>query len=233
MLSVVIPAYNEEARVGGTLARMTAWLDGRGEDYEILVVDDGSRDTTARVVEEAARRQPRVRLLSLPANRGKGAAVRTGVLASRGGEVLFSDADLATPIEELAKLRAELARGHDIAIGSRALPGADIRVRQHRVRELMGKTFNVIVRSLVGGAIRDTQCGFKLFRGDVARELFAASRVDGFAFDVEILLLARPRYKVAEVPVVWRHVEESRVSPGIDAAHMFVDVLRLKLRRKS
>lgn len=235
MLSVVIPAFDEEDRVGATLDKVTAWLDARAEDYEIIVADDGSRDRTVAIVAEHTARQPRVRIVSLPANRGKGAAVRAGVLASRGDEVLFSDADLATPIEELAKLRAAIAAGADIAIGSRAAAGADIRVRQHPMREFMGRTFNVIVRGLLRGmmgGLRDTQCGFKLFRGDVARELFGQATVDGFAFDVEILLLARPRYKVAEVPVVWRHVEQSKVSPGVDAARMFWDVAKLSLRRR-
>lgn len=235
MLSVVVPAYNEERRIGPTLDRIAAYLDGRGEDWELFVVDDGSTDATAAVVKERAGRLPRVRLLRLRANRGKGAAVREGVLASRGDEVLFSDADLATPIEELAKLRARLADGCDIAIASRDLADSDIQVRQHPLRELMGRIFNVIVRALVMDGIRDTQCGFKLFRGDVARELFAASRIDGFAFDVEVLLLARPRYKVAEVPVTWRHVEASKVSPGRDAARMLLDVVKLKwqLRRRT
>jgi dolichyl-phosphate beta-glucosyltransferase len=231
-LSVVIPAYNEEARIGPTLASVARWLDDQGEDYEILVVDDGSRDGTVRVVHDAAATNERIHVITLPRNRGKGAAVRAGVLASRGTEVLFSDADLSTPIDELPKLRERLRDGYDVAIGSRGLNGADIQVRQHPVRELMGRTFNLIVRSLLIGGIRDTQCGFKLFRGDVGRELFAASQVDGFAFDVEVLLLARERHRIAEVPVVWRHVEQSKVSPGRDAARMFMDVLKLKLKRR-
>ncbi len=238
MISIVVPAYNEEARLGGTLTTMTAWLDGRGEDWEILVADDGSQDRTPDLADEhAARTKGRVKLVRLPANRGKGAAVRAGVAASRGDEVLFSDADLATPIEELSKLRAAIAAGADVAIGSRAIAGAQIDRRQHPMRELMGRTFNLAVRTLVMGGIKDTQCGFKLFRGDVGRELFAASHVEGFAFDVEILYLARPRYKVAEVPVVWRHVDESKVSPGIDAARMLWDVVKLtvdhRLRRRT
>lgn len=231
-LSVVIPAFNEEARIGPTLAATTEWLDGQGEDYELLVVDDGSRDATPEIVNAVGAANPRVRLIQLPQNRGKGAAVRTGVLASTGAEVLFSDADLATPIEELGKLRARLREGYDVAIGSRALPGSDIRTRQHPLREAMGRTFNVIVRALVLGGIRDTQCGFKLFKGDAGRALFRNARVDGFAFDVEVLLLAKGRYRVAEVPVVWRHVAESKVSPGLDAARMFVDIVRLKLNRR-
>jgi dolichyl-phosphate beta-glucosyltransferase len=228
-LSVVIPAYNEATRIGPTLEAVERWLEAGKEDYEVIVVDDGSADETARIVEEAGRANPRIGLLRLEKNRGKGAAVRAGVLATRGEEVLFSDADLATPIEELAKLRPQLADGYAVAIGSRGLPGADIQVRQHPMRELMGRTFNVIVRTLLVGGIKDTQCGFKLFRGDVARELFAEARVDGFAFDVEILLLALRHHKVAEVPVVWRHVEQSKVSPGIDAARMLIDVVKLRL----
>jgi glycosyltransferase involved in cell wall biosynthesis len=233
VISVVIPAYSEERRIAASLAAITSYLEHGQEDYEILVVDDGSRDATAATVEQALPAAGgRVRLLRMPENRGKGAAVRAGVLASRGAEVLFCDADLATPIEELAKLRASLSDGYDIVIGSRALVGSDIRVRQHATRELMGRTFNVIVRMLLIGGIRDTQCGFKLFRGPAARELFAAASVDGFAFDVEILLLSRSRYRVTEVPVVWRHVEPSKVSPGRDAARMLVDVLKLSWRRR-
>jgi glycosyltransferase involved in cell wall biosynthesis len=231
-LSVVIPAYNEEARVGATLDAIAAYLDRRGEDYEIIVADDGSTDATPRVVAEASARHPRVRSVRLERNRGKGAAVRAGVLAAHGDEILFSDADLATPIEELERLRARLADGADIAIASRALPGAEIRVRQHPLRELMGRTFNLILRSLLLHGIHDTQCGFKLFRGEVARRLFAASRIDGFAFDVEILSAARPRYRIDEVAVAWRHVEQSKVSPGRDAARMLLDVLRLSLERR-
>jgi dolichyl-phosphate beta-glucosyltransferase len=142
--------------------------------------------------------------------------------------VLFSDADLATPIEELDKLEAELARGADIAIASRALDGAQIETRQHPLREMMGRTFNGIVRLLVLGGIKDTQCGFKLFTRAAAHELFGKATVDGFAFDVEILWLARGRFRIAEVPVVWRHVEESKVSPGTDALRMFADVVKLR-----
>jgi dolichyl-phosphate beta-glucosyltransferase len=232
VISVVIPAYNEERRIGASLAAIISYLDSGQEDYEIVVVDDGSRDGTAATVEQAkGAAGGRVRLLRMPENRGKGAAVRAGVLASRGAEVLLSDADLATPIEELAKLRARLSDGCDMVVGSRVLDGSDIRVRQHPARALMGRIFNIIVRTLLIGGIRDTQCGFKLFRGPAARELFAAASVDGFAFDVEILLLARSRYHVAEVPVVWRHVEQSKVSPGRDAARMLVDIVKLSWKR--
>ena len=140
--------------------------------------------------------------------------------------------DLATPIEELQKLRAALDQGFDVAIASRAAEGADIRTRQHPARELMGKGFNLLVRMMGLAGVKDTQCGFKLFTREASRDLFRRSQVDHFAFDVELLLLARDRYQVAEVPVVWYHVEESKVSPGIDAARMFVDLLRLRWKAR-
>jgi dolichyl-phosphate beta-glucosyltransferase len=229
-ISVVIPAYNEEARLGPTIERAIAFLAGRGQPWEIVVADDGSTDRTREVAAAAAAGSPHVRVLALTPNRGKGAAVRAGMLAAGGERVLFSDADLATPIEELDKLGVHLDRGADIAIASRALPGADIEVRQHPMRELMGRTFNTMVRALVLGGIKDTQCGFKLFTRAAAHDLFGRATVDGFAFDVEVLWLAKGRYQVVEVPVVWRHVDESKVSPGVDAARMFVDLVRLRLR---
>lgn len=229
-LSVVIPAYKEEDRIVATLERTLEYLRGRGDRFEIIVVDDGSPDRTSERVADVVNEAPELALEVLPENRGKGAAVRTGVLRSRGASVLFMDADLATPIEELEKLEPFLAQGYDVAIGSRGLRESDIRQRQPFPRELMGRTFNVIVRTLLLGGFRDTQCGFKLFTRDAARELFSAQTLDGFAFDVEILWLARGTWTIAEVPVVWHHVEESKVSPGTDAARMFVDLVRLRLR---
>ncbi len=231
-ISVVIPAYNEEARLGPTVERTMAYLEARGGDWEIIVVDDGSRDRTIAVAEAAASGDRRVRVLGHRGNRGKGAAVRDGMLATTTDRALFSDADLATPIDELAKLEARLDAGADVAIASRALPGSDIRTRQHPLREMMGRTFNLAVRTLVFGGIRDTQCGFKLFTRAAAHDLFARATIDGFAFDVELLWLARGRYRIDEVPVVWHHVEESKVSPGSDAARMFLDLLKLRLRRR-
>jgi dolichyl-phosphate beta-glucosyltransferase len=224
-LSIVIPAYNEEARLGPTLDRINAWRGARPGTAEVVVSDDGSRDRTREIAAAAG-----ARVVGHMPNRGKGAAVREGMLAALGDRVLMCDADLATPIEELDKLGAELDRGADIAIGSRALDRTLIETRQHPMRELMGRTFNGIVRLLVLGGIKDTQCGFKLFTRTAAQDLFGRATVDGFAFDVEILWLARGRYEIAEVPVVWRHVEESKVSPGSDALRMFVDVVRLRLR---
>ena len=224
-LSVVVPAFNEEDRLGPTLDRISAYCAAAHPSFEVIVADDGSRDGTVALAEARG-----VRVISLGRNRGKGAAVRAGMLAARGDHVLFSDADLATPIEELGKLEAVMAAGNDVVIGSRAVAGAEIRTRQHPIREGMGRSFNLIVRALLLGGIRDTQCGFKLFTRAAAHDLFGRATIDGFAFDVEILWLARDRYRVAETPVVWRHVEESKVSPGIDAARMLRDVVRLRLR---
>lgn len=229
-LSVVVPAYNEEARVGPTVRRIIEYCREAEPEYELLIVDDGSSDRTAAVAREAAAGDPRVQLIELGSNRGKGAAVRTGMLASHGSQVLFSDADLATPIEEVVKLQARLADGHEIAIASRGLPDSRIEVRQHPVRELMGRSFNLMVRALTLGGIRDTQCGFKLFTRAAADDLFSQASIDGFAFDVEILWLARGHYRIAEVPVIWRHIEESKVSAGTDAARMFVDLVRIRLK---
>ena len=231
-LSVVIPAYKEEDRIVATLERTLEYLRGRGEPFEIIVVDDGSPDRTSERVSEVVREAPELELEVLPQNRGKGAAVRTGVLRSRGERVLFMDADLATPIEELDKLEPFLAQGYDVVIGSRGLRESDIRQRQPFPRELMGRTFNVIVRTLLLGGFRDTQCGFKLFTRDAARELFSAQTLDGFAFDVEILLMAKDRgYRIREVPVVWYHAPNSKVSPITDASRMFADLVRMRAKR--
>jgi dolichyl-phosphate beta-glucosyltransferase len=231
-LSVVIPAYNEEARLGPTVERVCAFLDQARPDYQLLVVDDGSTDRTVDVARDAAGGSERVVVIEQDRNRGKGAAVRAGMLAATGRFALFSDADLATPIEELGKLQAAIDDGADVAIASRALAGSDIQTRQHPIRELMGRSFNMIVRAALMGGFKDTQCGFKLFTSAAARDLFGRATISGFAFDVEILLMARDAgYRVDEVPVVWRHVEESKVSPGSDAARMFYDLLALRLRR--
>jgi dolichyl-phosphate beta-glucosyltransferase len=230
VLSIVIPAHNEVARLGATLDATIAYLRAERVEAEIVVVDDGSTDETAALAEARASAETPLVVVRLPENRGKGAAVRAGVLRARGERVLFMDADLATPIEELAKLQAALDRGADVAAGSRALAASAIEVRQHLLRESLGKTFNLLVRALFGVHVRDTQCGFKLFTAEAARALFAEAVVDRFAFDVEILLRARGRFRWEEVPVRWRHVERSKVSPFVDAPAMARDLLRLRLR---
>jgi len=234
VLTVVVPAYDEAARLPATLAAVGAHLAHSPEllPSQIVVVDDGSRDATAAaatsctppagVVLEVVRHRR---------NRGKGAAVRSGFAASRGRRVLVSDADLATPIEELGTLLA--AAGADgVAIGSRAVDRSRIEVRQPWYRDLMGRGFNLVVRALAVQGIRDTQCGFKLLPGPLARDLAEVMEIDGFAWDVELLLLLRRwAVPVAEVPVAWRHVEASRVRPVRHSAEMLGELLGLWWRR--
>ncbi|HEY8021668.1 MAG TPA: dolichyl-phosphate beta-glucosyltransferase [Thermoanaerobaculia bacterium] len=228
-LSVVIPAYNEAERLGPSLDRALEYLERRGGSFEVLVVDDGSSDATGRVAAAYADRN--VRLLTHPRNRGKGAALRTGVAATGGDRVLVSDADFSTPIEELPKLERRLADA-DLVLGSRAAPGADVRERQPLYRELMGKTFNLLIRILGVRGLRDTQCGFKLLRGEVGRELFAEMEIDGFAYDVEMVWLARQHgYRVVEVGVVWVNSAASKVDPIRSSLAMFRDVIALRRRR--
>jgi len=247
-LSVIVPAYNEEARLGETLRKIRAHLESRVDACskfdpepgpaplspgrcitEIVVVDDGSTDATGRVAAEALRDRPYDRILRREENRGKGRSVREGVLASSGRFVLFSDADLSTPIEDWEKLFAEIRAGHDIAIGSRALSGSDIRRRQNPLREGMGKIFNILVRRLVMKGIPDTQCGFKLFKRKAARDIFSRLRTEGFGFDVEALYLARRLgYSIGQVPVVWANCPRSKVKILKSSAGMILDLLRIR-----
>lgn len=214
-LSIVIPAYNEERRLPPTLAAVRAYLDAHAyPDAEILVVDDGSRDGTAALVEELnLLEDPRVRLLRNPGNRGKGFSVRHGMLEARGEWILFSDADLSAPIEELDKLLpAALAQQAQVAIGSRALDRSLIGVHQSRLRELAGIFLNRVMRIVTGLPFADTQCGFKLFRRDAARLIFARQQLDGFTFDVEDLFIARVLgIPATEVAVRWNNVEGTKV----------------------
>jgi dolichyl-phosphate beta-glucosyltransferase len=224
-LSVVIPAFNEAARLPRTLARVRAYLDARAQPYELLVVDDGSSDDTARVVRDVG---APVALLSYAPNRGKGHAVRTGMLAASGERRLMTDADLSTPIEELARLEAELARGFDVVIGSRAVAGARIEVHQPLYREAMGRLFNRLVQALLLPGLHDTQCGFKLWSARAAEAAFRACRLDGFSFDVESLFVARRRgLRIAELPVVWRNDAASRVG-AFGGAFAFLDLVRIR-----
>jgi dolichyl-phosphate beta-glucosyltransferase len=226
-LSVVIPAYDEAARVEPGLRRAAAYLERRGIAYELLVVDDGSRDDTARVAARAG-----ARVLRHQGNRGKGAAVKTGVLASAGARVLLSDADFSTPIEELEKLEPAL-READLVVGSRAVAGSVITARQPIYRELMGKTFNLLIRCLGVRGLHDTQCGFKLARGEAARALCAELTVEGFAYDVELIWLARARgLRVREVGVLWANSPDSRVHPIRSSLGMIRDVLRMRWRHR-
>jgi dolichyl-phosphate beta-glucosyltransferase len=226
-LSVVIPAYNEAARVGPGLLRAARFLAARGTPYELLVVDDGSRDETVAVAESAG-----ARVVRHTRNRGKGAAVRTGLQAAAGERVLVSDADFSTPIEELSKLEDRLGAA-DLVLGSRALGDSRILERQPLYRETMGKIFNLLIRVLGVRGFRDTQCGFKLLRGGAARALCAELTVDGFAYDVELIWLAlRAGLQVAEVGVVWANSPDSRVDPIRSSLGMIRDVLLIRWRHR-
>ena len=225
-LSVVIPAFNEARRLPATLARVGEHLAAQGRPHEILVVDDGSADGTADVARAGG---VDVRVLRHEPNRGKGYAVRRGMLAATGARRLMTDADLSTPIEELARLEAELDRGWDVAIGSRAVAGARVEVHQPAYREAMGRVFNVLVQVLLLPGLADTQCGFKLFTAGAADAAFRACRLDGFSFDVEALYVARLRgLRIAEVPVVWRNDAATRVSLG-GGGTAFLDLLRIRI----
>ncbi|MFJ8073743.1 dolichyl-phosphate beta-glucosyltransferase [Streptomyces sp. NPDC096176] len=233
-LSVVVPAYNEEARLRPTLDAICAYLHtdpDRWGDWELIVVDDGSTDATAKIAEEAASEEPRIQLVSSGTNRGKGNALRLGVLASYGRRVLVTDADLATPIEELERLGKELvSTDAAAAIGSRAHPDARIEVHQRPLREWLGRMGNRLIRAVAVSGIRDTQCGFKLFDGDKVRAAFADSRLDGWGIDVEILrFFRRAGWPVTEVPVRWSHRAGSKVRPA-DYGKVLLELLRLRAR---
>jgi dolichyl-phosphate beta-glucosyltransferase len=230
-LSVVVPAYNEEGRLAPGLHQALEYLARRGEPYELLVVDDGSRDATVRVAESFAGRG--VRVVRHERNRGKGAAVRTGLLASRGRKVLISDADFSTPVEEIEKLERFLQDGTPLVIGSRGLADSQVRERQPFYREMMGRTFNLLIRLFGVRGIRDTQCGFKLARGEEGRRIASELKIEGFAWDVEMIWLARRRgYKIAEVGVVWVNSPDSRVDPIRSSFSMLRDVIAMRLRHR-
>ncbi|MCI0437037.1 MAG: glycosyltransferase family 2 protein [Gemmatimonadetes bacterium] len=228
-LSLVIPAYNEAARLAPTLRDSLAWLRKRDGGFEIIVVDDGSTDGTSELVQREAERSAEVRLIRLPANHGKGFAVRTGMLNAGGARVLFADADGATPIAELPRLEDAIGQGADVAIGSRALQDREVRVDARFHRRLMGRTFHRLVSLLTVKGFHDTQCGFKMFRGDVAHDLFSRMRMNGFSFDVELLLMARRRgYAVREVPVNWTHQPGSRINLVTDSLRMALDLFVIR-----
>ena len=230
-LSIVIPAYNEEARLASTLTRITAYLDATGTDAEILVVDDGSKDRTSALAAGALAGR-RGRVIANGENRGKGFSVRHGIREAAGRFVLVTDADLSTPIEEHAKLAAAVRdRELDVAIGSRGLEDSDVQVRQTWLRQAMGKTFNRLMRAATDLPYRDTQCGFKLMDRERVRPIVEKMVVDRFAFDVELLFLCR-RFGlvVSEVPVIWRNAPGSKVSLIRDPLNMLVDVARVRWR---
>ncbi|HZN17074.1 MAG TPA: dolichyl-phosphate beta-glucosyltransferase [Micromonosporaceae bacterium] len=229
-LSVVIPAFNEQDRIGASVESVCRYLRRSGRSWELIIVDDGSTDRTAAIATTIAAREPGIRLIRSPRNAGKGHALRTGVLASRGAEVLVSDADLSTPISEIERLRAA-RNGAVAAIGSR-FHRATIGVRQSRLRETLGRLGNLAIRAVAVRGISDTQCGFKLFSGPQARVLFGMARLNGWAIDVEILhLCARLGWQVAEVPVRWSHAAGSKLRPGA-YLHVLAELAYLRVAHR-
>ena len=230
--SIIIPAYNEENRIGQTLRSISGYVRGRSLDCELIVVDDGSADGTAEVVTQELKALPgiRARLLMNGSNRGKGFSVRRGMLEAEGDLLLFTDADLSTPIEDFDKLRNALEEGFDVAIGSRAVAGARVEIHQNLLRETMGKIFNRIARVFTFRDISDSQCGFKAFKRQAAYDLFGSARIDGFSFDAEVLFLAQKRgYKVKEVPVTWRNSPASKVAILSDPVKMFLELFLIRI----
>jgi dolichyl-phosphate beta-glucosyltransferase len=228
-LSVIVPAYNEAARILQTLARLREYFEGQTYRWSVTVVSDGSSDGTDVLVSAFARTTPHFALDAYTPNRGKGYAVREGMLAADGDLILFTDADLATPVEELEKLFKHIDRA-PIAIGSRPLKESWLERRQPLHRELFGRLANKLVQALGVPGIYDTQCGFKLFRRDAAREIFRCVKLDGYGFDFESLMIARDLgFEIAEVPIRWAHQEGSKVVLWRDAPRALVDLLRLRL----
>jgi len=223
-LSIVVPAYNEAARLPITLPQLIDFC-GRTGDTEVLIVDDGSRDATAELVSDYARRHAFLRLLRNPGNRGKGYSVRHGMREAAGDWMLSTDADLSSPLEETSKLWAAVEKTQAaIAIGSRALDRSLVGVHQAALREWGGRLFNVVMRAATGLPFKDTQCGFKLFRRDASQAIFPRQRLDGFGFDVEDLMIARVQgFKVVEVPVRWNNVEGTKVG-ALSSARAFSDL---------
>ncbi|MGA3102027.1 MAG: dolichyl-phosphate beta-glucosyltransferase [Terracidiphilus sp.] len=223
--SIVIPAFNEEARIGGALEAVLACIRQRGWNAEVVVVDDGSRDKTAEIVQAFAANAPELRMLQNPGNRGKGYSVRNGVLHSLGEVVMFTDADLSAPIEEADGLLAAIAGGADIAIGSRWLERTRQSIRQPLYRQFFGRCFNVVTHAVMGLPYADTQCGFKAFTRAAAQTVFQLQTIERWGFDPEILFIALKRgYRVVEVPVSWAHDERTRISYLRDGTRMLQDI---------
>jgi glycosyltransferase involved in cell wall biosynthesis len=227
--SIVIPAYNESARLGATLDKVLAYIHGQKWDAEVIVVNDGSRDNTAEIVRTLAAKDPALRLVENPGNRGKGYSVRNGMLNSRGQIVLFSDADLSSPIEEAPKLLQALEDGADIAIGSRWLRAETQTQRQPLHRQLFGRIFNLILRLTLGLQFKDTQCGFKAFKQPAVQAIFPLQKIERWGFDPEILFLARKLgFKTKEISVAWGHSGGTRINPLVDGSRMVMEMLRIR-----
>lgn len=229
-LSIIIPAYNEEKRIEKTIQNIVSYLSKKfADNYEIIIVDDRSKDKTVEIVKKLSRENEKIKIMVNEENYGKGYSVKKGMLNAQGKYLLFSDADLSTPIEELDKLLFWIEKGYDIAIGSRSLKDSQVIVHQPFYREMMGKIFNKLVKIWCLSDFVDTQCGFKLFNKEVAKKIFTQTKINRFTFDVEILYLAkRNGLRVKEIPVRWINSPASRVNPIFDSLKMLIDLLQIR-----
>jgi len=228
-LSIVIPAYNESARIEATLERVMSCVETQGWDAEVLVVDDGSRDATPQIIQRWMTRYPRLHLVQNEGNRGKGYSVRNGLLQASGDVVMFTDADLSAPMEEAERLLAAIADGADVAIGSRWMDKTRQTIHQPMYRRFFGRCFNWVTRTVMGLPFKDTQCGFKAFKRPAAQIIFRLQRIERWGFDPEIRFLARKfGFHIEEVPVRWGHAGGTRIHPVIDGARMFQEMLRIR-----
>ncbi|MDD3125775.1 MAG: glycosyltransferase family 2 protein [Candidatus Kapabacteria bacterium] len=231
-LSLIIPAYNEESRISGSLDKALEYFSRQDYSWEIIVVDDGSTDQTARIIENYNAKNPNITLIK-QVNIGKGSAVRNGMLAAHGKYRVFTDADFSTPIYELEKILPILSAGTDICIGSRSIDRSMVKEHQPFYREWMGKTFNKFVQLLVFKGIVDTQCGFKGFTASAAERIFSQAKINGFSFDVEVLFLAKlGKMTIKEVPIEWYNDERSKVNPISDSTRMFLELIKIRRLHK-
>ena len=232
-LSVVIPAYNEEDRIGPTLNAMAAYLQSQSYSWDMLIVSDGSSDRTEEIAEEFCKDRSNAHLIAYKPNRGKGNAVRVGIIAATGERVLFMDADLATPPEETSKVMAHMDQGADVVIGSRPLKESQLEVRQPLHREAFGRMSNMLVQLIGVRGIKDTQCGFKLFTHNAAQEIFKRQKMNGFSFDMEVLMIARDLgLRIDEVPIRWADQKGSKVVLWRDAPKVLIDLFRMRMMGK-
>ena len=227
-LSLIIPAYNEEVRIGDTLAAVFEYLSKQEYTWEVIVVDDGSQDGTAEIAKQA---KADIQVIAYQPNRGKGFAVKTGMQAAKGEIRVFFDADASTPIEEIEKLWPQFDDGADVVIGSRVLPDSDVEVHQAKCRELMGKTYNLMLRCMALTSFRDTQCGFKAFTAESSNIIFPKQTIDRFGFDCELLHIAKIHaLRIEQVPVRWINSPASRLHPIVDSIKMFQDLVSVRLK---
>jgi dolichyl-phosphate beta-glucosyltransferase len=230
-LSLVVPAYNEEKRIENPLDKVVHYLRNHFNQWELIYSDDGSTDGTAAKLLKMKEKYPEIKVVTAPKNKGKGSAVRIGMKAASGNIVLFSDTDFSTPIEETERLIDFLQNGYDVAIASRGLSASQVEVHQAWAREMMGKLFNILLRSLLPLDFMDTQCGFKMFSRKAVDIILPKMHLDGFAFDVEMLVIAQAnQLQIAEVPVIWRNVLDSRVHPIRNSMEMIRDILIVRHR---